>query len=249
MRTIGVVVVTGIAGLALQAQPPAFEVASVKMSDPGTQGNQTQWDPGRLVVRGTSVKQLLQWAYQVTPLQISGGPSWLDTKKFDIEAKAEGAHTKDELFQMLRPVLADRFKIALHRETKEQSVYVLTMGTNRSKLQDAQAGQPTFIDLRGTPLPDNGLTLEVVGQSVSMPYLVNYLTGRFARVVIDRTGLKGEFDFKAQVALDERDRSDKQAAVATAMSNAMPLLGLKLDSQKSPVEMLVIDHAEEPSSD
>jgi uncharacterized protein (TIGR03435 family) len=150
---------------------------------------------------------------------------------------------------MLRPVLADRFKIALHRETKEQSVYVLTMGTNRSKLQDAQAGQPTFIDLRGTPLPDNGLTLEVVGQSVSMPYLVNYLTGRFARVVIDRTGLKGEFDFKAQVALDERDRSDKQAAVATAMSNAMPLLGLKLDSQKSPVEMLVIDHAEEPSSD
>jgi hypothetical protein len=90
MRTIGVVVVTGIAGLALQAQPPAFEVASVKMSDPGTQGNQTQWDPGRLVVRGTSVKQLLQWAYQVTPLQISGGPSWLDTKKFDIEAKLRG---------------------------------------------------------------------------------------------------------------------------------------------------------------
>jgi uncharacterized protein (TIGR03435 family) len=249
MRTTGVLVVTGIAGLALQAQPPAFEVASVKMSDPDTQGNQTQWDPGRLVVRGTSVKQLLQWAYQVTPLQISGGPSWLETKRFDIQAKAEGSHTKDELFQMLQPVLSDRFKIALHRETKEQSVYVLTMGANRSRLQDAQAGQPTFIDLRGTPLPDNGLTLEVVGQSVSMPYLVNYLTGRFARVVIDRTGLKGEFDFKAQVALDEHDLSDKQAAVATAMSNAMPLLGLKLDSQKSPVEILVVDHAEERSSD
>jgi uncharacterized protein (TIGR03435 family) len=249
MRTMGVLVATGIAGLALQAQPPAFDVASVKMSDPGAQGDQMQWDPGRLVVRRTSVKQLLQWAYQVTPLQISGGPRWLESKRFDIEAKAEGSHTKDELFQMLRPLLADRFKLALHREAKEQSVYVLTMGTNRSKLQDAQAGQPTFIDLRGTPLPGNGLTLEVIGQSVSMPYLVNYLTGRFARVVIDRTGLKGEFNFKVQVALDEHDLSDKQAAVATAMSNAAPLLGLKLDSQKSQVEILVIDHAEEPFSD
>jgi uncharacterized protein (TIGR03435 family) len=120
---------------------------------------------------------------------------------------------------------------------------VLTAGTNRSKLQIAQAGQPTFIDLRG-----NGLTLEIIGQSVSMPYLANYLTGRFVRVVLDRTGLKGEFDFKVASALDEHDLSDKQAEVATAMSNAMPLLGLKLSSQKSPVEILVIDHAEEPSS-
>ena len=249
MRTMGVLVVTGIAGLALQAQPPAFDVASVKMSDAGTQGNQTQWDPGRLAVRGASLKQLLQWAYRVTPLQIAGGPGWLESKRFDIEAKADGSHTKDELFQMLQPLLADRFKLALHREAKEQSVYVLTTGKNRSKLQDAQAGQPTFIDLRGIPLPDNGLTLEVIGQSVSMPYLVNYLTGRFARVVLDRTGLKGEFDFKVQVALDEQDLSDKQAAVATAMSNAVPLLGLKLNSHKSPVEILVIDHAEEPSRD
>jgi uncharacterized protein (TIGR03435 family) len=246
---MGVLVVAGIASLTLQAQPPAFEVASVKISDPGAQGNQTQWDPGRLVVRGASVKQLLQWAYQVTPLQISGGPSWLESKRFDIEATAEGSHSKDELYRMLQPLLADRFKLALHRQAKEQSVYVLTAGTNRSRLQDAQAGQPTFIDLRGTPLPDNGLTLEVIGQSVSMPYLVNYLTGRFARVVIDRTGLKGEFDFKVQVVLDEQDLTDKQAAVAIGMSNAMPLLGLKLDSQKSRVEILVIDHAEEPSND
>jgi uncharacterized protein (TIGR03435 family) len=249
MRMMCILVVTAIAGPALQAQQPAFEVASVKISDPGRQGNQTQWDPGRLVVRGTSVKQLIQWAYQVTPLQISGGPSWLESKRFDIEAEAEGSHTKDELFQMLQPLLANRYKLALHREAKEQSLYVLTTGTNRSRLQDAQAGQPTFIDLRGTPLPDNGLTLEVIGQSVSMPYLVNYLTGRFARVVVDRTGLKGEFDFKVQVALDEQDLSDKQAAVATAMSNAMPLLGLKVDSAKGPVEILVIDHVEEPSSD
>jgi uncharacterized protein (TIGR03435 family) len=247
MRTIGVLVFAGIAWLALQAQPSAFEVASVKTS--GAEGNQTQWDPGRLVVRGSSVKQLLQWAYQVTPLQISGGPSWLESKRFDIEAKAEGSHTKDELFKMLQPLLANRFNLALHREVKEQSVYVLMTGTNRIKLQDAQAGKPTFVDLRGTALPGNGLTLEVIGQSVSMPYLANYLTGRFARVVIDRTGLQGEFDFKVQVALDEHDLSDKQAAVATAMSSAVALLGLKLDSQKSPVEMLVIDHAEEPSGD
>ncbi len=77
-------------------------------------------------------------------------------------------------------------------------------------------------DLRGTPLPNNLLTLEVIGQSVSMPYLATYLTARFVRVVINRTGLQGEFGFKVQVALDEHDLSDKQAAVATAMSNASP---------------------------
>lgn len=180
-----------------------------KMSDPGGQGNQTQRDPGRLVLRGASVKQLIQWAYQVTPLQVSGGPSWLESKRFDIDAKAEGSHTKDELFQMLQPLLASRFNLALRREVKEQPIYVLTMGPNPYELRDAQAGQPTFIDLRGTPLPGNGLTLEIIGRSVSMPFLVNYLTGRLVRVVVDRTGLKGEFDFNAQVALDEHDLSDK----------------------------------------
>jgi hypothetical protein len=103
MRTIGILMVAGIAGLGLRSQPPAFEVASVKISDPDSPSNQTQWDPGRLVVRGATLKQLLQSAYQVTPLQISGGPAWLDSKRFDIQVKADGSHTKDELFQMLQP--------------------------------------------------------------------------------------------------------------------------------------------------
>jgi uncharacterized protein (TIGR03435 family) len=247
MPNIAFLVIATIGSLALQAQGTAFNVASVKMSDPNREISVTQWDPGRFVARATSLKQLVQLAYQITGLQISGGPNWLGSKRFDIEANSEGVHTKDELLQMLQSLLASRFKLALHRETRELSIYVLTLGDNRGELHDAPVGQPTFIDLRGTPLPDNGLMFEVIGQSVSMSYLADYLTGRFNRVVMDRTGLKGEFDFEAKVPLNEQDLIDKQAAVATGMSSAIPELGLKLGTQKSSVEILVVDNAEAPS--
>jgi uncharacterized protein (TIGR03435 family) len=231
------------------AQVPTFEAVSVKPSAPDSKGSQTTYDPGMLIAHGVSLKQLVEWAYQVTPVQVSGGPGWVDSKSFDLTAKADGEHSKDELLLMLRPVLSDRFKLALHPETKEMPVYVLTAGPNRSKLQEAKGG-PANIAMRwAPPVSDKEATLEIVGQSVSMQFLTDYLSGIFDRVFVDRTGLKGSFDFKTEVDLEQDEiRNNKRAAVIAALSDALPRLGFKLESRKEPLEILLIDHAEEPSA-
>jgi uncharacterized protein (TIGR03435 family) len=96
---------------------------------------------------------------------------------------------------------------------------------------------------------DKVVTLVITGHSVSMQYLANYLTGIFGRLVVDRTGLKSSFDFRTEVALEANEiTTDKRAAVISVLSDALPQLGLKLETRKEPVENLIIDHAEEPSA-
>jgi uncharacterized protein (TIGR03435 family) len=150
LLAIALVLLVGFAESAL-AQAPGFEVVSVKPSPPDSRGSQTTYDPGRLIAHGVNLKQLVEWAYQVTPVQVSGGPGWVDAKFFDVEAQAEGAYSKEELLHMLRPALADRFQLALHRETKQMSVYALTAAASRSKLQEAQSGRPANIGIQGAP--------------------------------------------------------------------------------------------------
>ena len=231
------------------AQPPqqTFEVSSIKLSSPDFNKSQTQWDPGRLFGQGVTLKQLVQWAYQVTDAQVSVRSGWIDTKRFDIEAKSDGSHTKDELLSMLQPLLAERFRLALHRETKEQQVYVLTAGKNGLKAQDPQPGHPASISLLPGPGPADSIILRIAGQSVSMKYLTDYLTNIVGRVVVDRTNFTGSFDFQAEASWNLSANSDKRTLVTDALLDAMHQIGLNLNSEKAPIEVLVIDHAEEPS--
>jgi len=245
--TTGLLLVMALCLVAF-AQDASFEVVSIKPSPPGSNMSRTSWDPGRLLASGVNLKQLIQWAYQVTGAQVAGGPGWMDSKFFDLEAKAEAPHGREQLLRMLQPTLADRFKLALHRETKEMPVYVLTAGPNRSELHDPKGG-PSNIQIQAIPAVAGGsLLLRVTGQSVSMQYLTGYLTGPLNRLVLDRTGLTNSYDFNVEIPIDESDINDKQSAVSTTLWNAMSKLGLKLDSQKEPVEILVIDHVEEPST-
>ena len=249
-QTLPVILIALLAATeAMAAQAPTFEAVSVRPSAPDSKGSQTTSDPGMLIARGVSLKQLVEWAYQVTPGQVSGGPVWMDSKSFDLTAKAEGEHSKDELLRMLQPVLSERFKLALHPETKEMPVYVLTAGPNRSKLQEAKGGPANIAMRLAPPVSDKEATLEIVGQSVSMQFLTDYLSGIFDRVFVDRTEIKGSFDFKTEVDLEQSEiRNNKRAAVIAALSDALPRLGFKLESRKERVEILLIDHAEEPSA-
>jgi uncharacterized protein (TIGR03435 family) len=148
---------------------------------------------------------------------------------------------------MLQPVLEERFKLSLHRESKQMSVYVLRVNSASSQLHDARGG-PANIQFQGGLVPGGkGANVRIVGQSVSMPYLTSYLTNSFSRLVLDRTDLKNAFDFNIEIALDESDANDKRAAVTTSLWNALSELGLKLDSERLLVDVLVIDHVEEPS--
>jgi uncharacterized protein (TIGR03435 family) len=230
------------------AQSSAFEVVSIKPSPPAANMSRTAWEPDRLIASGVNLKQLVEWAYQITDAEVSGGPAWIDSKYFDLEAKADGAHTREELLRMLQPVLADRFQVKFHRETKQVPTYVLSAGSNRGELREAK-GSPANIQIQGTPaVGGKAMSIQIIGQSVSMGYLTSYLTSSLGRLVIDRTSLNGSFDFKVEGELDQNDIiTDKRSALSTALLDAMPKLGFKLDSKREAVDVLVIDHADEPS--
>jgi uncharacterized protein (TIGR03435 family) len=230
------------------AQTSAFEVVSIKPSPPAANMSRTAWEPDRLIASGVNLKQLFEWAYQITDAEVSGGPVWMDSKYFDMEAKADGTYTREQLLRMLQPVLADRFQLKFHRETKQVPAYVLSAGPNRGQLREAKGG-PANIQIQGAPAVGGKVTsLQIIGQSVSMGYLTSYLTSSLGRLVVDRTSMSGSFDFKVEVELDENDIiTDKRSALSTALLNAMPKLGFKLDSKREAVDVLVIDHADEPS--
>jgi uncharacterized protein (TIGR03435 family) len=214
------------------AQSPAFEVASVKPTQHGRDAN--GWassdvdvpTPGSLVATNASLQELIQFAYGVKEYQIAG-PFWLndDSVCFDIAAKSPGA-SKQQMRQMLQTLLADRFQLALHRETRQLPIYNLVVAKSGLKLS------PTSGDGRGGTFSRGG---EVTGTNVTMAGIAYRLSRELNRPVLDQTGVPGAFDFKFQYS---------NGGEGPSIFSAIQELGLKLESTKGPMEVLVIDHIE-----
>jgi uncharacterized protein (TIGR03435 family) len=230
-----------------------FEVATIKPAKPEARGK-------GFVVRGhefstinTSLSSLITFAYGIHARQVTGGPSWMETEKFDITARPEGEGMPDakQLRTMVQKLLADRFQLTFHRDKKELSVYALVAGKSGPKLT------PSTGDPNGLP----GLFFRKLG-------VLNVRNGNMAdfaevmqssvldRPVVDQTGLSGRFDFALEWTPDEfqfadfgprpanADNTDSAPDLFTAIQQQ---LGLKLDAVKAPTEVLVIDHVEKPS--
>jgi uncharacterized protein (TIGR03435 family) len=215
----------------------AFEVAAIKPSDPGVRVpiDLRVLPGGRLAVTGYTLKLLIHDAYGLKYNQISGGPAWTDTDRFDIAAKAEGDPSHEQMMKMLQSLLAERFQLKIHRESKEGAVYALVVAKNGPRLQAAKTGEESFLRFNRTGV--------VTGQNTSMSLLADRLNDfDFGRPVLDRTGLKGNFDFKFEYAPDDA-KPDSGPSIFTALQE----LGLKLEPQRGPVEVLVIDRAAKPS--
>jgi bla regulator protein BlaR1 len=258
--------------------PLTFEVASIKPSGSDDRRVSIMMQPGGgLRTTGSTLKMLLTMAYDVREFQISGGPAWINTDRYDIMAKAErstGAENPpgdprtmtdeqrktvgDQMRERLRALLADRFQLTLHRESKEQSVYALVVAKNGPKLQESQTKEGT--GPRG-PMMRMGRG-ELSGQGVRLDMLASTLSNQLGRTVIDRTGLKGNFDFKLTWTPDPGQSATPLGGGPPPGADAPPppdpngpsvftalqeQLGLRLESQKGPVEMLVIDRVEKPS--
>jgi bla regulator protein blaR1 len=261
--------------------PLTFEVASVKPSGADFHRVMIQIQPGGgLRTSGSTVKMLLTLAYDVREFQISGGPGWINTERYDITAKsehsAESVNVPDDPRKMtdeqrrtvgeqmrerLRALLAERFQLTLHRETKEQSVYALVVAKGGPKLQQSDAKEGT--GPKGMMRMGRG---ELSGQGVALQMLTQSLSNQLGRPVIDRTELKGNFDFKLQWTPDPGQSGGgpfgpfggapppgadappppdpNGPSIFTALQEQ---LGLRLESQKGPVEILVIDKVEKPS--
>ena len=238
-----------------QTTAPAFEVASIKPNNSDDRRTMFQITPGgRVNCTNISPKTLITMAYGLKPNQLSGGPNWLDSVKYDIDAKAEGPDDPEKLKLMMQTLLAARFKLAIHRETKEMPIYELVAGKNGPKLVAApESGDQHKGQFR---LGRGQMNLS----SASMPDLADSLSRIVGRNVYDRTGIAGTYEIKLEWTPDEgqfpefKDHGDGKEGSAAAPETGPSIfaalqeqLGLKLEAAKGPVEVVVIDHIEKAS--
>lgn len=237
------------------ASRPAFEAASIKPDKSGDRRvGIIPFPGGRLNATNVTVKMLIRTAYRVQDFQILGGPSWLASERYDVEAKAAGNASNDELWQMLQTLLADRFQLALHRETKELPIYALTLTKGGPKFKEAEC-----IGATGPSNPCGGFSFllsgQLKGRSAPISQLALTLSTILGRRVVDETGLAGKYDIDLQWTPDESiAQSPIDAGTLSPETNFPSLttalqeqIGLKLVSEKGPVEVLVIEHAEKAS--
>lgn len=274
-----------ILGYAQQTDNPEFEVASIKPNKSAALGSRVMMQPGgRLVATGVNVRFLLEMAYDVKDSQVVDAPAWFDSERYDIDAKADEATAsamsklpRDQgmavMRKMVQGLLADRFKLQVTHETKELPVYVLVVAKDGPKFHESTF-KPPPPSPDGAPRPPGpggpprqGIMMngrgEVTVTCGDIPMFVNVVSHIVGRVVVDKTGLTGKYDFALKWTPDESQGmmgapgagpgpggSAPQPADPSGPSIFTALqeqLGLKLDSQKAPTDVLVIEHVERPS--
>jgi uncharacterized protein (TIGR03435 family) len=228
---------------------PVFDAASVKVStaiDYKERQAPVAFTPGRLTMRGVTLKTAIVTAYGVKDYQVSGGG--IESDRYDILATAASGAGDDQLKLMLQGLLAERFKLAFHREPKEVSVYALVAGKKDSKLVESKADGPPTVRLQGG---------DMVFQAYTLGKLSDYLSRMRSvdRPVLDMTGIPGVFDLTVHFwdagpngGIVEAKRAAEQAFSDPDMPMKIATqLGLRLESRKAPVEMIVVDHADRPT--
>jgi len=299
-RLIGLCLALAVAlAVSAGAQSGNFEVASVKPSNPnptGPLGGTPFLLPalGRLTAQNVTLRMLVMGAYQKQPFEIVGGPEWQNADKFDINAKAVDASlTTDQMLGMLKTLLAERFKLKLHTETREVPIYALVLARSDrrlgAKLKASADDCPDFkvqqqqqleaiakSGLQGLaasalkpgetrpcafgsyPAGQGLIGVKASGQALSTLALV--LTQLTGRPVIDKTELTGLYDFELTIDLQTIARLYADLGINMPLPAGLPEgpslmtllqedLGLKLDSQRGPGEVLVIDSADRPEPD
>ena len=261
MKNLVVLVIALLAasGMAAQtAQPgPAFEVATIKPveSTPKSGRYIVMQGPHRFVEKDYTLKLLIAAAYNLNPKAVGGGPAWIESDHFDILAltPGEAQPSHDQQMAMLRTLLADRFKLAFHREPKVFSLYALEVARGGSKLKPSTAPATDQPALVSTVYPQR---LLLPARNATMSEFASLLQRAILdRPVVDKTGLSGRYDFNLEWAPDE---SQFGGDVGTASSDApippfftaiQQQLGLRLEATRGPIETIVVDHAEHPSAD
>jgi uncharacterized protein (TIGR03435 family) len=222
------------AGLSCMALGQAFDVASVKVSQ-----RQLGRDyegaisvgPAGIVGKNVTLKGLIVEAYQLQPHQVLGGPGWLDYDQYDIEAKAAEPASKEQLVLMLRALLTERFRLVQHHDTKELQVYELVTDKNGAKVRPAADGMRM---LQLADLISIRLTIPAAGDDPSKPSIAKGPSVP----VLDKTGLEGTYDIKVDLKLEPGVDS-----FTLWQRFLQDRLGLKLESRKEKMEVLVVDNA------
>lgn len=245
-----------------ESPAPSYDVTSVKINPKGDPNKNITWNetPDGLRVENVTLELLIRQAYDLRSYQIERAPEWADQDEFDISAKIDGAEvrhlqtlTKDQAAAerrlMLQALLADRFRLAAHRETKQGTVYALVVAKNGPKFREATPPAPPRmpISMGGGLLTFNG---------APMPTLARLISQVINAPVVDHTGLAGKYEFTLKWTPDEfdlptvaqqPDNTSSEPVGTSIFTVIQEQLGLKLESTRSPVDSLVIDHVEPPT--
>ena len=230
--------------------PLAFEAATIKPDTSGSGSSSTNSTNGLLRITNQTLQTMIQYAYNVRDFQITGGPGWMRSDRYDVTAKPENGAHEGEMKQMLQSLLAERFQLQFHRETREGPVYVLLVGKTGSRLQPAPESNNSGIDSGRSG--DTGKST-MKGTNVTMAELAASLAARVGRPVIDKTSLTGRFNFDLSWVPDltlsggATNSAPPDVSGPSIFTAVQEQLGLRLDSQKGPTEILMIDRAERPS--
>ena len=230
---------------------PTFEVATIKPSNPDSCCDRTFGREGRhFNSYNTNLKWLVQYSYGLQASQVIGGPPWFDEDRYDITGTIDGQYTPtpQQWMTAVQNLLADRFQLKFHHETRELPAYVLTIAKGGAKLQRSEAGRPVSLGFGGSP----GHTMRATGSNATLEQFLGQLQ-RLAldRPIVDRTGLTGAWNIQLSFTRETPEsvgRTELPDNAAPNLFNALQQqLGLKLEPAKTQVDVLVIDRAEKPS--
>ncbi len=257
-------------GLAFAQQPPnghKFEVASIKDPGPNSQNNTfigMSADGAMVNYTDITLLDCIRGAYRVRDFQIVG-PDWMTNTRFAISAKLPPGASPDEIPEMLQALLADRFKLEIRREMKEQNVYVLSAGNGAVKLKRAEAkpddNAPKALGPDGKPRASMMFGIRpggifITAPSASLASLAGLMSRFTARPVVDATGIEGDYDFNLFFAPEVNNSPLTVPPVPDGTIDATPSLfdavkqyGLRLDARKAPIEMIVVTHLEKMPTD
>ncbi len=255
------------AGLLLaqsMSKPLEFDVVSVKPSDPAARGSFINVGVGDLFTAGNMpIRALITFAYEIRDLQLTGGPGWVASDRFDITAKtprdqlspggddprsmtdSQREVRNQRLRERCRALLAERFGLVAHHETREETVYYLTVAKGGIKMKVVE----TPGDRQGMQSNGRGHTQ---GFAATTKMLTDMLTGATGHTVIDKSGLTGKYDWildwtPDMAAANTGDDAAPQPSAPTIFTALQEQLGLRLDSGKGPVDIVVIDQIHKPS--
>jgi uncharacterized protein (TIGR03435 family) len=226
--------------LSAAAAQPVFDVASVRVSQSGRgEGDwrdDIQASPGSVIMRNVTLKTAIRWAYHVMDYQVTG-PDWIGSDRYNISGKSAEPVAEDQLRLMLQTLLAERFQLAFHRQTKELHAYEMVVAKSGAKFHESKVeGEPVVN-------PDKTrMTVDVKGFPASQ--IVDVLSRMLHAPVINNTGFTGRYDATVNIARYMPDGTTPFEPVATIILALQEELGLKLESKKMMLDLLIVDHAE-----
>jgi uncharacterized protein (TIGR03435 family) len=220
-----------------QDTAPVFEAAAVKINSSGPEGaNGFFPTPGRLRVTNVTLQQLIQAAWHINTGLVFGTAAWMETDRFDIDAKAAGNSGFEDDLVMLRGLLADRFQLRFHRETRQLRTQALVLAKGGPRLQASKdQDQKESVNIRSS---------EISGVAIPFGHFVSILAAQLGYPIINQTGLSGKYDLTLKYVRDDSPDFGVPSVFA-----ALEDLGLKLETRRGPVEVFVIDSAARPRQD